>query len=74
MAKPRNRKKQRNRYILLSIGTYLGILFVACHMGQVTDKPDIYQIFMAGMEHMKRNPLDLFPSTSNSWQKLRFSH
>lgn len=72
MGKPLSRKKQKNRYLLLSIGSYLGILFVACHMGQVTDKPDIYQIFMAGIEHMKRNPLDLFPINKPFMAKAAF--
>lgn len=61
MAKPINRKQQRNRYILLSIAIYLAILYVACHIGQCTDQPDIYRMFEAGIEHIKGNPLDIFP-------------
>lgn len=72
MGKPLSRKKQKNRYLLLSIGSYFGILFVACHMGQVTDEPDIYQIFMAGIEHMKHNPLDLFPLNKPFMAKAAF--
>ena len=61
MAKPRNRKKQRNRFLLLEIGSYLAILYVACHIGQCTDKPDFIQVFDAAMDHIKQNPLDIFP-------------
>ena len=73
MAKPRNRKKQRNRYILLSIGSYLAILYVACHMGQVvTDPPDIYQIIQGSIDHIKQNPLDIFPINKSFLSKAAF--
>lgn len=61
MAKPINRKKQRNRYILLGIGVYLAIVYAACHVGQCTDEADIILVLQAGIEHILHNPFDIFP-------------
>ncbi len=72
MAKPRSRREIRNRYILLSIGSYIAILFVACHLGQFTDLPDIYQMFEAGMDHISTHPFTIFPTDTDLLLKAAF--
>lgn len=69
MAKPTNRREQRNRYIAAAAALYLGSLFVGAHIGAVAAGEDAFSV-IAAMEHLTTAPLDIFPLR---WEAIRMA-
>lgn len=61
MSKPINRTKQKGRYRMLGWIGYFSVIFIALHLGRVSDEAVGVNVILAAMEHLTSKPLDLFP-------------